>query len=172
MKVTVDYKGKSVEVTIPDETLEILTRKEPKPTGWEKPKHGQQYWFITSGGEVDFDIWFGIPLDHDRYNSGNCYVNEKLAKDMCRYRKLDNQIRRRIAEICKPVDWKSRTWKSDIVYLHEEGKVVCGSTMTAQSAPWCCDTEEHCKQIIEEFKDELTWYFTEFHGHACGLLEG
>jgi len=168
MKITAEYKGKQVTFDVPDETLDKLIEEPKKKTGWEKPVWGQTYWFIDELGEVEGKDWKDDELDEKRYACGNCFTSKELAENIARYQSLDLRIRRRIAEICEPVDWKSRTWKSDIVYIHEEGRLVCGDTMTAQSASWCCDTKEHAKQIIEEFKDELTWYFTEFKDRMDG----
>lgn len=163
MKVIANYKGKSVELDIPDEKLEELV-KEQKKTGWEKPKYGQMYWYIASDCTVEYAHWSGVPIDHNRYKYGNCYTVEKLALDMCRYHKLNNQIRRRIAEICEPIIG------SAAYIFRYDGSDVNKAYMHCNYGNWRIDTEEHAEQIINEFREELMWYFTEFKDRMDGYL--
>lgn len=150
------------------DTLNKQLNEPKKTTGWEKPNGGHVYWYIGHRGEARESIWYNDSIDHERYAHGNCFASKELAENIARYQSLDLRIRRRIAEICEPVNWRSGTWNFDIVYLHPESKLIVGEVKHAQSATWCCDTKEHALQIIEEFKDELIWYFTEFKDRMDG----
>lgn len=168
MKVQATYKCKTVEIDIPDEKLEELV-KEQKKTGWEKPVWGQTYWFIDELGEVEGKDWKDDELDEKRYACGNCFTSKELAENIARYQSLDLRIRRRIAEICEPVDWGNvHKLKWRIYYGIGSRRLEISSNDDFRFVAWYCDTKEHAEQIIEEFKDELTWYFTEFKDRMDG----
>lgn len=168
MKVQATYKGKTVEIDIPDEKLEELVN-EQKKTGWEKPKVGMTYWYVTAYGTVENDLWSGATIDERRYDCGNYFTSKELAENIARYQSLDLRIRRRIAEICEPVDWKNTTvTKYGIYYHYNDCRLDYYLCAWGRYCPWHCDTEEHARQIIEEFKDELIWYFTEFKDRMDG----
>ena len=162
MKVQATYKGKTVEIDIPDEKLEELV-KEQKKTGWEKPVWGQTYWFIDELGEVEGKDWKDDELDEKRYACGNCFTSKELAENIARYTSLDRRIRRRIAEICEPIQWRSGSRKWHIIWNHNTNFMIIDWIDSAvEYAKWNFDTKEHAEQIIEEFNDELTWFFAEF----------
>jgi hypothetical protein len=167
MKVNVNYKGKSVELDIPDEKLEELV-KERKQTGWEKPKIHGPYNTIQDDGFVCCSNWRNGPSDNELYLRGNFFTSRELAENIARYQTLDLRIRRRIAEICEPVDWSNPyAYAYGIVYSPHD-KIITPASCTIKCNGWICDTREHAEQIIEEFKDELTWYFTEFKDRMDG----
>lgn len=169
MKVNINYKGKSVELDIPDEKLEELV-KEQKKTGWEKPKDDESWSFITMEVKpADCNGWYECPSTRKLYKVGNCFSSKELAENIARYQSLDLRIRRRIAEICEPVDWDNgASCKFYIYYDHGYKKLDVSGWYGKQYIGWHCDTKEHAKQILEEFKDELTWYFTEFKDRMDG----
>lgn len=162
MKVQATYKGKTVEIDIPDEKLEELV-KEQKKTGWEKPEYDEPYFYVGYDRTVVGTTWTNCKWDEDCFNCGNCFTSEELAENIARYQLLDLRIRRRIAEICEPVDWTDGTiTKYGIYYHYKYHRLTYYVSAWGRYCQWYCDTEEHAEQIIEEFKDELTWYFTEF----------
>ena len=163
MKIKAGYKGKTIEIEIPDEKLEELV-KEQKKTGWEKPNLGDDYWYINAENCICRGIWGDSSIDNARYDSGNCFTSEILAANVSAYKSLDSRIRRRIAEICEPVNWlDTRTPVYLIMFDSTTRKLQPVHTIQyIHSIGWWIDTQKHAEQIIEEFKDELTWYFTEF----------
>ena len=168
MKVNINYKGKSVELEIPDEKLEELV-KEQKKTGWEKPEWNEPYWFINASGVIVREVWTDNAFDNAHYERGNIFMNKELAENIARYTSLDLRIRRRIAEICEPVELNNiNVDKWSIGFDSGEMLVTCFRWSFANSSAWNCDTKAHAEQIIEEFKDELTWYFTEFKDRMDG----
>lgn len=166
MKVQATYKGKTVEIDIPDEKLEELV-KEQKKTGWEKPVWGQTYWFIDELGEVEGKDWKDDELDEKRYACGNCFTSKELAENIARYTSLDRRIRRRIAEICEPVI-RGIEWRYNIEYNYEDEHCIVQSSAKFAPSHWYCDTRAHAEQIINEFREELMWYFTEFKDRMDG----
>lgn len=166
MKVQATYKGKTVEIDIPDEKLEELV-KEQKKTGWEKLERSREYWYVTTSAGIDRNVEVGDVIDGWRYDCGNYFASKELAENISRYQSLDLRIRRRIAEICEPVI-RGTEWRYNIEYDYEDKHCIIHSGMKFAKSSWYCDTREHAEQIIEEFKDELTWYFTEFKDRMDG----
>ena len=151
------------------DSLKAQLNEPEEKTGWEKPVWGQTYWFIDELGEVEGKDWKDDELDEKRYACGNCFTSKELAENIARYTSLDLRIRRRIAEICEPVDWDNgASCKFYIYYDHSYKELDVSGWYGNQYSGWHCDTKEHAKQIIEEFKDELTWYFTEFKDRMDG----
>lgn len=169
MKVTANYEGKSIEIEIPDEKLkELIAGK--KRTGYERVNIGSRYCYnaVLSGTR-------SIPCDDrgtDRalYDAANYYNDKNFAENIARAEKLYRRIRRRIAEICEPVDWNdSRTSKWVIIFDYTDGTFTTLSCRNATLfGSLCCDTQEHAEQIIKEFHDELIWYFTEYRDRMDG----
>lgn len=151
--------------------LKAQLNKPEKKTGWEKPKHNENYYLIHNDGLVMGDGWSNLTVDLPRYNIGNCFTSKELAENIARYQSLDLRIRRRIAEICEPINWIDSSFKFGIYYNHGVHKLEEYSTRCGEYGLWVCDTREHAEQIIEEFKDELTWYFTEFKDRMDSLPE-
>lgn len=150
------------------DSLKAQLNEPEKKTGWEKPEVGQESWYITIDNHVWRYTWRDSPIDNALYNIGNCFTSKELAENIARYQSLDLRIRRRIAEICEPVEWIALSRKYSIWFNHDSKILFISYITTGQSCAWYCDTEEHAKQIIEEFKDELTWYFTEFKDRMDG----
>jgi hypothetical protein len=167
MKVQATYKGKTVEIDIPDEKLEELV-KEQKKTGWEKPIKGEYYYCVSQSGYIHDARNNNDSLDNRQYDSGNCFTSKELAENIARYQSLDLRIRRRIAEICKPVDWNDDCYKWAIIFDHKHCQLYSDFYKVINFGGYYCDTEEHAEQIIKEFKDELMWYFTEFRDRMDG----
>lgn len=168
MKIKAEYKGKTVEIDIPDEKLEELV-KEQKKTGWEKPQNDNYYWYIGSDNCVFREVWKDGLFDNIRCDKGNCFTSKELADNIARYQSLDRRIRRRIAEICEPVDWnktEQRKWTID--FIHSQKHIATYGYTSVQFGTWLCDTEAHAEQIINEFREELMWYFTEFKDRMDG----
>ena len=162
MKITVEYKGEQVTFDVPDEKLDELV-KEQKQTGWEKPTIREAYWYIDEGGAVFHDTWWNCVADANKDRCGNCFTSKHLAENMDRYQSLDRRIRRRIAEICEPIKWRSGNRKWHIVWSHNTNTMVLDWDESGiEYAKWYFDTREHAEQIVKEFEDDLIWYFTEF----------
>ena len=71
---------------------------------------------------------------------------------------------RRSAELCEKVNWRNpETKKYYIIYDYEDDELGVDFCIFGRGLEEIYfDTEEHAEQVIEEFKDELLWYFTKF----------
>lgn len=151
------------------DALKEQLNKPEKKTGWEKPEKDLSYWYISGGGQVGRFTWRTDDMDNDLYATGNCFASKEFAENIARYQYLDLRIRRRIAEVCEPVDWKNYSQtKFTIYYDHVENRCCVTSLSYMHKGQWFCDTKAHTEQIIEEFKDDLLWYFAEFKDRMDG----
>ena len=149
---------------------------EPKKTGWERVKPGQYYCYISGGGLVAAEEEERDESDDLYYDNGNYFADRDLAVDQVRAISLWLNIKRWAAEHCEPVDWlpKDDEWscKYGITFLSdigEEHKILPAiQTVTRHFGNVYFDTEEHAQQCIEEFRDDLLWYFTECRDRMDG----
>lgn len=167
MKATLTFEGKTVEVEIAeDEARKIFG--EPK-TGWERCRVGNEYYY--------FDSWFGGGctneeggVDNERYKQGNYFADEQLANDQARAVSLWLSIKRWAAEHCEPVDWSDAGEEKFFIRFNNlVGEFEVGNCCYLRQS-FCIyfDTQTHANQCIEEFRDELTWYFTECRDRMDG----
>lgn len=164
MKITVEYEGQPIVVDIPDETLKKIADSQKKKTGWEKPNDSDTFYLIDEDYRVkSYGFLKGGRSSERCYHVGNCFTSFKFAETIARYQSLDLRIRRRIAEICEPVDWNDNSTIKFFVYFnHHFRHLAVDNSFCHHCGGWYCDTEEHAEQIINEFREELMWYFTEF----------
>lgn len=171
MKVTVTYNDKSVQVNLTDAQLETLGLKEKKkPTGYERVGDLETYYYTEWSGEVSDDYEKGSSSDHVAYSSGNYVSDENLARANARADSLMWKLRRFAAEnggIPSVEDWKnSFILKYYIQAFYEDDHGVrpeCTWLRGSRDAfQIYFKSKEDCEKAIEEFKDELTWYFTEY----------
>lgn len=166
MKVTVKYKDREVEVEIPDEKLEELIKGKEK-TGYERIIGG---FYIADTGESLICNDTGDAVSGNLYQCGNYFSSEELASNIARAETLMRRIRRCAAEICKPIDWETLSTQKWYIYFDYDDNEIEISYICHTRTPFNIyfDTEEHAKKIIEEFKDELVWYFTEYKERMDG----
>lgn len=166
MKAQLICNGKTIEVEVADEQFEKLFAEEKKKTGYERVENNEFYWFMDSGLEEMGVYDQHSSSDNERYEFANYFSDKTVAENMARAQRLWNKIHRRAVELCKPIN----QWKEDIVYI------ICFNPYDSDlyATRWSMkyfgevnfETEEHCQQVIDEFHDELMWYFTEFIDRA------
>ena len=150
-------------------SLKAQLNEPEKKTGWEKPDFGGQYYYVGNDVSAHGSTWTNHQLDTCRYNNANCFTSEELAENIARYQSLDLRIRRRIAEICEPIQWGDCRRKWHFVWSHNTNLMIIDwSDSVIEYATWNFDTREQAEQIMGEFKDDLLWYFTEFKDRMDG----
>ena len=168
MKATLTYEGKTVEVEIAEAEARKIFEK-PK-TGWERVEPGQYYCYVSGGGLVAAEEDERDESDDLYYDNVNYFADRDLANDQARAISLWLRIKRWAAEHCEPVDWnnlKSEKWY--IFYSHPKTELLVGLYSTTEYAFGVrFDTKEHARECIEEFRDDLTWYFTECRDRMDG----
>lgn len=162
MKVQMTYNGKTVEVEVADEQFEKLFA-EKKNTGYEKVEKGKQYLYVDSFGNVSPDVaGWTLNWDNKRYENANYFSDEEIANNMARAQKLWNQIHRRSVELCEPIYQRKDGSLYTICFDPQYNKIFADDWVTRHFGEIYFDTEEHGNQVINEFRDELLWYFTQF----------
>jgi len=142
-------------------------------TGYERVKKGEFY-FVSRNAEIDNrDICLPIEEtenfeDNGYYKTANYYSDETVAKNNARADKLMRQLRRFAVEHNKgEIDWgKIIQSKWYIVYDFDgEELFVSWDTCIRSFGQIYFISEQIAEQAIEEFKDELLWYFTKYTDH-------
>lgn len=165
MKVTITKDGRSVEAEIPDEQFEKLFAD--KKTGYERVNRGSHYYGINAMINAQCFTEDTGSYEKNLYDSGNYFSDKTVAENMARAQRLWNKIHRRAIELCEPIQTTQMIQYYVISYDMTLNKVVVGGWTTFRGfGAVYFDTEAHCKQVIDEFHDELLWYFTEFKDRA------
>ena len=155
MKVIIE--GKEIDLELTEKQKAVVKRALRPQTGWERAN--QEYFFILDNNKEQSYEGHSRCNDDD-YNNANYFNNKELIKNIIRAQTLQRKLWRRSAELCKKGNWSS--WCC-IYYDYEEHKFSTYSgDYIRDFGQVYFDTEEHAKQVLEEFRDELTWYFTEF----------
>ena len=168
MKVGLSFNGKSVEVELTQEQLkELGLVEEKKKTGYEKVEKGRFYLWVAGVGTPHCDSDSRLSTDNERYYAANYYSDETIAENNARADKLMRQLRRFAAEngrIPSAEDWENPlVSKYTIEYDHAVNKLdYCLWFNKQMSGVVYFNSKKACEKAIEEFKDELTWYFTEY----------
>ena len=169
MKATLTYEGKTVEVEIKeDEARKIFG--EPKRTGWERVEPGQYYCYITGDGLVTAEEDERDELDDLYYDNVNYFADRDLANDQARAISLWLRIKRWAAEHCEPMDCEGCSGKYSFYWDYVAKQVRVSGVLFLYRTAFAVyfDTPDHANQCIEEFRDDLLWYFTECRDRMDG----
>lgn len=164
MKVTITKDGKSVEAEIPDEQFEKLFAD--KKTGYERVNKGSHYYGINAMINAQSFTEYNGSYEKNLYDSGNYFSDKTVAENMARAQCLWNKIHRRAVELCEPVSALKEGLVYTIYYSKSNGRIHATAEYGIHFGAIYFDTKEHCRQVINEFKDELLWYFTEFRDRS------
>ena len=163
MKATLKLNGKEYEVEVSEEMAKDLEK--PKKTGYERAKTGSSY-FIDCGNKlIEPYIEQGDSTDDTFYDIANYYSDKTVAQNNGRADTLMRKLRRFAVEHRQTkLDWENQKQaKWGIEYLCDSHKVSYAEYRVLNDfGQIYFDTKETAKLAIEEFKDELIWYFTEY----------
>ena len=168
MEITITINGKPVQATVDDAVIrEAMGEKKPeKKTGYER-NYGGQYYYQTTDGYVDSDINdTSHPADDRRYQTGNYYSSEKVAKDNARADKLMRNLRRFAAEHggCVAPAKAARPHQGDAasIYYRDGGLSAARSDGLPDAGNIWFASIDAADDAIKAFRGELIWYFTEY----------
>ena len=164
MKAKLMVNGKEFDIEILDLKLQELIAPKQK-TGYERADNNEEFYWIDGFGDVieTFDI--RTYDDNERYDVANYYTNEAVAKNNARADKLMQQLRRFAVEHrVEAMDWgKSTQNKYYIFFNHQINKIIIEENQVCHSyGTIYFDSYSTTQLAIDTFKDELTWYFTEY----------
>ena len=167
MQIEIVVNGKKVMATIDDKDMkEALGEetKKKKKTGYERAEIGKKYYLISFEHEIlRCDVECGVPSDNTCYLTANYYTDENVARNNERADALMRKLRRFSAGnggMPKQTmldyihSWTIGTNRSPFYIVPVVTDPAIG-VITFSS-------REAAEQAIEEFKDELLWYFTEY----------
>ena len=165
MKAKLIIEDKEIEVEISEEEYKKLQSSEEKKTGYERVPELDIYFYANSGGYVETACEDYYDVDNEYYESANYYSDKAVAENNARADKLMRQLRRFSVERreCE-VDFNStKTEKHYIFYdcIHNELDITFTFFARVFGMVYF-DSEETAQAAIDEFHDELIWYFTEY----------
>ena len=165
MKAKLIIEGKEIEVEISKEEYKKLQPSEEKKTGYERVPKSNSYYYDNVKGDVDTTTEDCYNVDNECYESANYYSSETLAENNARADKLMRQLRRFAVEHreCGVNFNDTNTEKYYVYYDYKDNEL--GTTFTFCARVFGViyfDSEETANAAIDEFHDELIWYFTEY----------
>ena len=162
MKAKLIIKGKEIEIEISEEEYKKL---HPSETGYERVAESDVYFYAHPSGCVETTCEACYDIDDECYESANYYSDKTVAENNTRADKLMRQLRRfSVEHRGHGVDFNSTETAKHYIYydcIHDELKTVF--TFYAKTfGTILFDSEETAQAAIDEFRDELIWYFTEY----------
>ena len=165
MKAKLIIEGKEIEVEISAEEYKKIQPSEEKKTGYERVTEDNVFYSVSDRGDIEIgDDSFGF-IDEEYYDVANYYSSETVAENNARADKLMRQLRRFAVEHrgCG-VNLNDINTKKYFIYCDYEDDEL-GVTSVFHSKIFGAiyfDSEETARAAIDEFHDELIWYFTEY----------
>ena len=168
--LTVIHNGEEFKFPVKLDKTQIhrlydATQSNEHTCGWEKPKVGQTYYYEDAAGRVQSMVLNqneGSLLQANMlYDIANCFSSEGLAKDIARSNVLMRKLHRYAIEHReKPIDENDGY---TIMYNYQDRQIEIGLSGGYLSfGDILFESEDNARDAINEFADELTWYFTEF----------
>ena len=162
MKAKLIIENKEIEIEISEEEYKKL---QPSETGYERATKSSGYYYANAKGAVGTGIDNYCYADDKYYESANYYSSETIAENNARADKLMRQLRRFAVEHREhEVDFNDINTKQYCIY-YDYGNNRLGTAFTLCARVFGViyfDSEETAQAAIDEFRDELIWYFTEY----------
>ncbi len=165
MKAKLIIEGKEIEIEISEEEYKKLQPSEEKKTGYERVAKNGYYFYEFGKGDVESDVEDCYDIDNEYYESANYYSDKTVAENNARADKLMRQLRRFAVEHRKyKANFNSiNATRFYIIYQCEINEIKPYHTSYAiYFGAIYFDSEETAQAAIDEFHDELIWYFTEY----------
>ena len=165
MKAKLIIEGKEIEVEISEEEYKKLQSEEEKKTGYERVSESDIYFYANSRGYVETCTEDYYSVDNEYYESANYYSDKPVAENNARADKLMRQLRRFAVEHreCGVNFSDTDTKKYCIDYDYDDGELRISFVFRSKKfGAIYFDSEETTQAAIDEFHNELIWYFTEY----------
>ena len=165
MKAKLIIEGKEIEVEISEEEYKKLQPPEEKKTGYERVLEDDVFYYVSDRGDIEIgDDSFGF-IDEEYYDIANYYSDKTVAENNARADKLMRQLRRFAVEHreCEVNFSDTDTKKYCIDYDYDDGELRISFVFRSKKfGAIYFDSEETTQAAIDEFHNELIWYFTEY----------
>ena len=162
MKAKLIIEGKEIEIEISEEEYKKL---QPSETGYERVIKDSDYFYVNIRGDVETGIDNYYYVDDKYYESANYYSSDVVAGNNARADKLMWQLRRfSVEHRRRGINLNDmNTKKFFVTYNYENNEIRPGYTLQVKAfGTICFDSREATQAAIDEFYDELIWYFTEY----------
>ena len=165
MKAKLIIGDKEIEIEISEEEYKKLQPPEEKKTGYERVPESDVYFYTYPSGCVETTCETCYDIDDECYESANYYSDKTVAENNTRADKLMRQLRRFAVEHReRGVNLNDTNTKKYCIY-YDYGNNTLGAAFTLCAKTFGTirfDSEETAQAAIDEFRDELIWYFTEY----------
>ena len=165
MKAKLIIEGKEIEIEISEEEYKKLQPSEEKKTGYERVSESDVYFCANSRGYAETACEDYYDVDNEYYESANYYSDKTVAENNARADKLMRQLRRFSVEHreCE-INLNDMNTKKFCIYYNYRDNELEPDFLFSEKAfgTICFDSEETANAAIDEFRDELIWYFTEY----------
>ena len=162
MKAKLIIENKEIEIEISEEEYKKL---QPSETGYERVPESDIYFYANTKGDVETACEDCYDVDDEYYESANYYSDKTVAENNARADKLMRQLRRfSVEHRGHGVDFNSTETAKHYIYydcIHDELDITFTFFARVFGMVYF-DSEETAQAAIDEFHDELIWYFTEY----------
>ena len=176
MQVTINANGKSIKAEITEEQAQELGLIEEQPTGYERVEKGSTYFYNYSSDDTDNDIDKKDMVDQEYYNNANYYSDKMIAENNARADRLQRCLRQWQASHDKAItltDWETNTNKYKIKYNYVDNCLfVCIERNLRDPNIVYFSSNKKAEEAIEQFADELIWYFVEYQQRLDEVQNG
>ena len=165
MKAKLIIENKEIEIEISEEEYKKLQPPEEKKTGYERVPESNVYFYTYPSGCVETTCETCYDIDDECYESANYYSDKTVAENNTRADKLMRQLRRFAVEHreCEVNFNNINTEKYYMYYDYDDNELgVRFVFRTRNFGAIYFDSKETANAAIDEFHDELIWYFTEY----------
>lgn len=158
VKLIID--GKEIEAQVNEEDLKVIEKKKDRAD-----KGSNYYYFNSNLLFIENTVEEGIFFDECCYDNGNYFLTKKECADAARVVSLWLRMKRFADEHNEgSIDFDNRgKTKISICFDDKMGQITMGYYVCVKNAfQIYFDSEETAKKAIDEFHDDLIWYFTEY----------
>lgn len=165
MKAKLIIGDKEIEIEISEEEYKKLQPIEEKKTGYERVPEGDYFYYESCRGNAESSIDEYCYIDDEYYASAYYYSSKTVAENNARADKLMRQLRRfSVEHRGRGVNLNDVNTRQYCIY-YDYGNNTLGTAFTLCAKTFgviCFDSDETALAAINEFRDELIWYFTEY----------
>ena len=164
MKAKLIVEGKEFPIEIQDSELQKLIASKKK-TGYERVELDERFYSVRADNSI-FVPFDGRFLECDAYyDTANYYSSQTVAENNARADELMRQLRRFAVEHRKSgLNWSDTAQRKYYIYYNRrDNKFDIDYVLAYKNfGAIYFDTKEVAESALSTFKDELTWYFTEY----------
>ena len=165
MKAKLIIEDKEIEIEISAEEYKKLQPLEEKKTGYERVAEDSEFYYESPVSNVESSYDERYSIDDEHYESANYYSSEIVAENNARADNLMRQLRRFSVEHREcGVNFNDMNTKKFCIYYNYRDNELEPDFLFSEKAFGAIyfDSEETARAAIDEFRDELIWYFTEY----------